>query len=291
MRVLDFGSLNIDYVYKVDNFIKPGETKAARSLEIFAGGKGLNQSLALARAGANVAHAGKIGAEGRFLAEKLQAAGVDVSRVEVSASANGLAIIQVDDAGRNCILLFGGANRDIDDAFIDRSLEDFGAGDILLLQNEIASIPAIMAKAKARGMTIVMNPAPFDAGIASYPLELIDIFILNEIEAADLAGVENSEAAALALGARFPAAKIVVTLGSEGSLCVEGGRTIRQKAYKVKAVDTTAAGDTFSGYFLAGLLEGMDTAAALDLGARAASICVTRKGASDSVPLRAELGC
>jgi ribokinase len=290
MRVLNFGSLNIDYVYKVDNFIKPGETKAARSLEIFAGGKGLNQSLALARAGANVAHAGKIGAEGRFLAEKLQAAGADASRVEVSASANGHAIIQVDDSGRNCILLFGGANRDIDEAFIERSLEGFGSGDILLLQNEIASIPAIMAKAKARGMTIVMNPAPFDAGIASYPLELIDIFILNEIEAADLAGVEDPEAAAAALGARFPAAKIVVTLGSEGSLCVEGGRTIRQKAYKVKAVDTTAAGDTFSGYFLAGLLEGMDTAAALDLGARAASICVTRKGASDSVPLRSELG-
>ena len=290
MRVLNFGSLNIDYVYKVDNFIKPGETKAARSLEVFAGGKGLNQSLALARAGAQVAHAGRIGAEGRFLAEKLQAAGVDASRVEVSSSANGHAIIQVDDAGRNCILLFGGANRDIDDAFIGRALEGFGPGDILLLQNEIASIPAIMAKAKARGMTIVMNPAPFDAGIAAYPLELIDVFILNEIEAADLAGVENPEAAALALGARYPAAKIVVTLGSEGSLCTEGGRTIRQKAYKVKAVDTTAAGDTFSGYFLAGLLEGLDTAAALDLGARAASICVTRKGASDSVPMRAELG-
>ncbi len=290
MRVLNFGSLNIDYVYKVDNFIKPGETKAARSLEVFAGGKGLNQSLALARAGANAAHAGKIGAEGRFLAEKLQAAGVDASRVEVSSSANGHAIIQVDDAGRNCILLFGGANRDIDEAFIERSLDGFGAGDILLLQNEIASIPAIMAKAKARGMTIVMNPAPFDAGIASYPLELIDIFILNEIEAADLAGVDDPEAAASALGARFPSAKIVVTLGSEGSLCVEGGKTIRQKAYKVKAVDTTAAGDTFSGYFLAGLLEGMDTAAALDLGARAASICVTRKGAADSVPLRSELG-
>lgn len=290
MRVLNFGSLNIDYVYKVDNFIKPGETKAARSLEVFAGGKGLNQSLALARAGANAAHAGKIGAEGRFLAEKLQAAGVDASRVEVSSSANGHAIIQVDDAGRNCILLFGGANRDIDEAFIERSLDDFGAGDILLLQNEIASIPAIMARAKARGMTIVMNPAPFDAGIASYPLELIDIFILNEIEAADLAGVDDPEAAASALGARFPSAKIVVTLGSEGSLCVEGGKTIRQKAYKVKAVDTTAAGDTFSGYFLAGLLEGMDTAAALDLGARAASICVTRKGAADSVPLRSELG-
>lgn len=290
MRVLNFGSLNIDYVYKVDNFLKPGETKAARSLDVFAGGKGLNQSLALARAGARVAHAGRIGAEGRFLVEKLEAAGVDASRVEISSNANGHAIIQVDERGRNCILLFGGANRDIDEAFIARALENFGAGDILLLQNEIASIPLIMAKAKARGMTIVMNPAPFDAGIASYPLGLVDIFILNEIEAADLAGVGDPEAAAIALGARFPTAKIVVTLGSEGSLCVEGGRVIRQKAYKVKAVDTTAAGDTFSGYFLAGLLEGLDTASSLDLGARAASICVTRQGAADSVPARAELG-
>ncbi|HWR12457.1 MAG TPA: ribokinase [Rectinemataceae bacterium] len=289
VRVLDFGSLNIDYVYKVDNFLKPGETKPAQSLTVFAGGKGLNQALALARAGADVAQAGKVGGEGAFLVEKLKAAGVDISRVETSNLATGHTIIQVDDAGRNCILLFGGANRDIDAACIERALVGFGRGDLLLLQNEITSIAPIMRAAKARGMTIVMNPSPYDGNIATYPLELIDIFMLNEIEVVDLAGGGEPEAAAWALGKRFPEARIVVTLGAEGSLCIEKGCLIRQKAYKVKAVDTTAAGDTFTGYFLAGLLEGMDTGKALDLGARAASICVTRMGAADSVPLRAEV--
>ena len=196
----------------------------------------------------------------------------------------------MDEAGRNCILLFGGANKDIDPAFIARSLAGFGAGDILLLQNEISSIAAIIAQAKELGMTIAMNPAPFDATIATYPLDLIDIFILNEIEAADLAGEENPETAATVLGKRFPKARIVVTLGAEGSLCIECGEIIRQAAYKVKAVDTTAAGDTFTGYFLAGLIEGMDTGRALNLGAKAAAICVTRMGAADSVPMRAEVG-
>lgn len=289
VRVLDFGSLNIDYVYKVDNFLKPGETKSAQSLTVFAGGKGLNQALALARAGVDVAQAGKVGGEGAFLVEKLKAAGVDTSRIEKSNLATGHTIIQVDDAGRNCILLFGGANRDIDDACIERALAGFGKDDLLLLQNEITSIASIMRAAKARGMTIVMNPSPYDGNIATYPLELIDIFMLNEIEVVDLAGGGEPEAAAWALGKRFPEARIVVTLGAEGSLCIEKGSLIRQKAYRVKAVDTTAAGDTFTGYFLAGILEGMDTGKALDLGARAASICVTRMGAADSVPLRAEV--
>lgn len=289
MRVLNFGSLNIDYVYRVDNFVMPGETKAAMSLATYAGGKGLNQSLAMARAGIHVVHAGKVGAEGGFLAETLKASGVDTGRIERSKLATGHAIIQVDDAGGNCILLYGGANRDIDEAFIGRALDGFGSDDILLLQNEIASIGAIIAGAKAKGMMVVMNPSPYDAGVAAYPLDAVDIFILNEIEAAGLAGELDPEAAALALGRRFPAARIVVTLGAEGSLCLEKGALIRQKAYKVTPVDTTAAGDTFSGYFLAGLIEGLDTARAMDLAARASAICVTRKGAADSVPRRSEL--
>jgi ribokinase len=177
----------------------------------------------------------------------------------------------------------------MDHDFIARSLAGFGVGDILLLQNEISSISAIITAAKSQGMTIAMNPAPFDAEIEKYPLEMIDVFILNEIEAADLAGESDPEQAAARLGKRFPKAKIVVTLGAEGSLCVADGETYRQKAYKVKAVDTTAAGDTFTGYFLAGLIEGMDVGRALDLGAKAASICVTRMGAADSVPLRSEV--
>jgi ribokinase len=291
MRLLNFGSLNIDYVYRVDNFLKPGETKAALSRAVFAGGKGLNQSIALARAGLRPCHAGKVGAEGRFLVERLASEGVDVSRIEISsASASGHTVIQVDDEGRNCILLFGGANREIDRACIDGALEGFGKGDFLLLQNELSSTADIIEAASRRGMTIAMNPSPCDAAVASYPLDRIGIFLLNEIEAADLSGVFEPREAALALSERYPEATIVVTLGAEGSLCVRGGVLTAQRAYPVKAVDTTAAGDTFTGYFLAGILEGRPIPDALDFAARAASICVTRPGASDSVPLRAELG-
>lgn len=289
MRILNFGSLNIDYVYSVDELVKPGETKAARSLSVFAGGKGLNQSLAMARAGLRVVHAGKIGAEGEFLAKTLREGGVDTRLVERASVASGHAIIQVDDRGRNCILLFGGANQEIDEAYIDRVLAEFGPGEMLVLQNEISSMPSIIARAKTRGMTIVLNPSPFSALVPSYPLELVDIFIMNEIEAAGLAGESDPERAAHLLMRSFPQAKIVITLGEAGSMCAHRGAIVRQKAYAVKAVDTTAAGDTFSGYFIAALAEEMDTARALDLAARAASICVTRRGAADSVPWRREL--
>lgn len=289
MRLLNFGSINIDYVYRVDNFLKPGETKATLSRAVFAGGKGLNQSIALARAGLAPCHAGKVGPEGGFLVEKLAAEGVDVGRIEVSASAGGHTVIQVDDEGRNCILYYPGANREIDEAYIARALEGFGGGDYLLLQNEISSVPRIIEAAHGRGMTVVMNPSPCDEAVSSYPLDKVGIFLLNELEASSLAGKADPVEAAFELSARHPAALVVVTLGAEGSLCVRAGELTRQRAYPAKAVDTTAAGDCFTGYFLAGLAEGMSLGAALDLASRAASICVTRPGASDSLPRRAEL--
>ena len=289
MRILNFGSLNIDYVYRVDEFVKPGETKAAKMFSVFTGGKGLNQSLAMARAGLKVVHAGKIGAEGEFLIKTLKEGGVDTSRIETATVATGHAIIQVDDQGRNCILLFGGANQDIGETYIDRALSGFGPGEMLVLQNEISSMPSIISKAKTNGMTIVFNPSPYSGAVQTYPLELVDIFIMNEIEAAGISGESDPEKAARLLMRTFPQARIVITLGEAGSMCAYKGAIVRQRAYEVKAVDTTAAGDTFSGYFLAGLVEGRDNVSALDLAARAASICVTRKGAADSVPWRKEL--
>jgi ribokinase len=289
MRILNFGSLNIDYVYRVDTFLKPGETKAAKSRSVFAGGKGLNQSLAIARAGLSVFHAGKIGEEGGFLVDTLQKGKVDTSLIVRSSVPTGHTIIQVDDSGRNCILLFGGANQDIEEAYIDTTLEKFEKSDILVLQNEISRIPMIIEKAKEKGLTIVMNPAPYTPSIQNYPLDSVNIFILNEIEAEGLSGSGNPRQAIEILAARFPNAQIVLTLGEEGALWAHKDQQLYQPAYKVKAVDTTAAGDTFTGYFIAGMVEGLETKQALDLAARAASICVTRPGAADSIPWRQEV--
>ncbi len=289
MRLLNFGSLNIDYVYRVDSFVRPGETKTAKSLSVFPGGKGLNQSLALAKAGVEVWHAGKIGAEGDFLLAELEKGGVNGSRVERSAEPTGHAIIQVDDAGGNCIILYGGANRDIDPAYADRALSGFGRGDILVLQNEISSIPHILRAASERGMRIAMNPAPFRAEVQDYPLELVDLLILNEIEAEGLSGESDPGTAARALRARYPRAGVVITLGERGALYADASGVLSRPAYRVRAVDTTAAGDTFSGYFLAGMNEGKTAAESLDLASRAAAVCVTRPGAAVSVPSRAEV--
>jgi len=289
MRILNFGSLNIDYVYRVDTFLKPGETKAAKSRSVFAGGKGLNQSLAMARAGLSVFHAGKIGEEGGFLVDTLQKGKVDTSLIEHSSVPTGHTIIQVDDTGRNCILLFGGANQDIEEAYIDTTLEKFEKSDILVLQNEISLIPMIIEKAKEKGLTIVMNPAPYTPSIQNYPLNSVNIFILNEIEAEGLSGSGNPRQAIEILANRFPNAQIILTLGEEGALWAHKDQLLYQPAYKVKAVDTTAAGDTFTGYFIAGMVEGLETKQALDLATRAASICVTRPGAADSIPWRQEV--
>lgn len=289
MRFLNFGSLNIDYVYRLDSFVLPGETKAARSLTLYAGGKGLNQSLALAAAGLSVWHAGKIGADGDFLIQTLKRGGVDASLVERSRETTGHAVIQVDDAGRNCIILHGGANRDIDEAYIDRALSEFGPGDFLLLQNEIAAIPSIMRKAADRGMRVAMNPAPLGPEVKDYPLELVDIFILNEIEASQLSGEREPESSARSLQKRYPDSRIVITLGAEGSLYAEHGELLGRPALPVQAVDTTAAGDTFTGYFLAAIAAGEPPAAALAVASKAAAICVTRAGAAASIPSRAEV--
>lgn len=289
MRILNFGSLNIDYVYRVDAFLKPGETKPAQSRAVFAGGKGLNQSLAMAKAGLPVFHAGKIGPEGDFLVQTLKQGRVDTSLLGRSEQPSGHTIIQVDDQGRNCILLFGGANRDMDEPYINQVLDSFGPGDYLVMQNEISLVPTIMRRAKERGLFIIMNPSPYTQEIQTYPLEAIDIFILNEIEAEGFTELSDPHKSLGALCDRFPHAQFVLTLGEKGSLWGQGEEVISQHAYPAKVVDTTAAGDTFSGYFIAGLVEGLPVPRALDLASRAASLCVSRPGAADSIPWRNEL--
>ena len=292
MKVLNFGSLNIDHVYHVDHFVKKGETLSSSSLQLFCGGKGLNQSVALGRAGLETYHAGSIGEDGQFLLDTLCAARVDVSCVKVLADVRtGNAIIQNDAEGDNCILLYGGANQAITRAQIDETLARFAAGDYLVLQNEINELPYLVDRAHDKGMQIVLNPSPMDDKVRALDLRQIDWLILNEIEAGQLTDTESTDAAALLsrLRAQLPHARVVLTLGAEGSCYADAERTVRQGVYKVKTVDTTAAGDTFTGFFLAGIAQGRGVETALDLAARASAIAVSRPGAAPSIPTMEEV--
>ena len=290
MKVLCFGSLNIDYTYRVDHFVQKGETLSSESLQVFSGGKGLNQSIALSKAGVETYHAGKIGEDGRFLLEMMEHAGVNTSLVEISRDVRtGNAIIQNDKSGDNCILLYGGANQAITKDQVDEVIRHFEAGDYLVLQNEINELSYIMEAAHNKGMKIVLNPSPMNEKIFKLPLETVDVFMLNEVEASQILGKASAKDAdmdALAdeLHAKYPDAVIVLTIGSAGSIYMGNGKKFRQPVYKVKAVDTTAAGDTFTGFFIGGQLRGLSAEDSMDLASRAAAIAVTRPGAAPSIP-------
>jgi ribokinase len=291
MSILVFGSLNIDHVYQVEHLVRPGETLPSTEYRRFQGGKGANQSVALARAGADVFHAGRIGSEGLWLRDAIAAEGVDVTHVGLDNQPTGHAIIQVDPAGENSILLYGGANLTVTSDDAHYVLSHFGEGDWLLLQNEISSLPAILREASERGLKVAFNPAPMTPDVQGYPLDGVSLLVVNQTEGAALAGVEDASPELLVgmLQARFPDAAILLTLGGDGSLYVSGGEHIMTPAQAVETVDTTAAGDTFIGYFLAELLAGESVPEALALASRAAALCVTRPGAAGSIPRRSEI--
>ena len=295
MKVLCFGSLNIDYTYKVPHFVKKGETLASERLQVFGGGKGLNQSVALAKAGTEVYHAGSIGQDGMFLLDMLKDAGANTDFVKILDTVRtGNAIIQNDKSGDNCIILYGGANQAITREQVDEVMSHFESGDYLVLQNEINELGYIVEKAHEKGMIIVLNPSPMNEKILALPLDVINYFILNEVEAAQILGKEDKgeeswEQIADDLLKKFPQATIVLTMGSEGSVFKNQKDTVCQSIYKVQAVDTTAAGDTFSGYFIGGILGGLSAKEAMDQASKASAIAVTRKGAAPSIPVLAEV--
>ena len=188
-RVLCFGSLNIDHVYRVPHMVMEGETLSCSSLRTSAGGKGANQSAAMARAGLEVYHAGRIGPDGMFLADLLDGYGVDTRYIDTTSSASGNAIIQVDDEGRNSIIIYPGGNREITKEMVDAVLSDFSQGDWLVLQNEINLVDYLITCASRCGMRICFNPAPYSDEVKSFHLDLVDIICVNEIEGAALAGL------------------------------------------------------------------------------------------------------
>ncbi len=239
----------------------------------------------MARAGAQVAFAGAVGADGGMLVEALEAEGIDIRRLQRLHGATGHAVIQVDKEGRNCILILAGTNGQIGEEDVKNALNDFGPGDVVVLQNEISCVDRILAEAHGRGMTVVLNPSPFDGRALSYDLSLVDILLVNEGEGLTLAGVGREEDILPALRRRYPGLRVVLTLGERGAAYMDAdGDVVRCGAHKVRAVDTTAAGDTFTGYFLPQLLSTGDSRRALRLASVASGIAVSRSGASTSIP-------
>ncbi|MCR5084107.1 MAG: ribokinase [Succinivibrionaceae bacterium] len=294
-RIINFGSLNIDYVYKVPHFIRPGETMSSLERCIYAGGKGLNQTVALKRAGADVYHAGSVGADdGKVLLDVLRADGIPLDYVAEKPMPSGHTIIQVDTNGQNCIILFGGANQSFTREQVDQALNDFEAGDYLILQNETNLLEYIIPAAAERGIKPCFNVSPYDDCLLSLPLNRCAYLLVNEIEGAGLAHVApdalGPRELADRLRAEYPSSNIVLTLGKRGSALIPAeGEITTMGSYDVKAIDTTAAGDTFSGYLIAELAAGANPVRALQVGTAAAAIAVTRRGATPSIPYRDEV--
>lgn len=289
MKLLDFGSMNIDHTYRLPHLVRHGETLASRQYQRSKGGKGFNQAVALAMAGQEVFFAGAMGPDGSFLKEYLQSLHVRTDFLRTLDAPTGHAIIQVDEAGENAIILFGGTNAMITREMIDEVLAGFDAGDWLLMQNEISCGDDLLHAAHARGMRVILNPSPMSETLLAWPLEKVEWLILNEIEGGDLTGCGDPEAILDELLRRYPACHIVLTLGAEGSVYADATRRIRQAAIPVDAVDTTAAGDTFTGYLICALLKGSRIEDALRLASHAAALAVSRPGASRSIPRMAEV--
>lgn len=290
MNILNFGSLNLDFVYAVDHIVRPGETISSKSLNVFCGGKGLNQSVALARAGARVFHAGMIGGDGNILLDACHENGVDTSFIRRSSERTGNAIIQVAADGQNSIVLFGGANRQIEKKTVDEVLTNFAAGDMLLLQNEINLMDYLMARAMEHGMKIALNPSPCDAALIACDLGAVSLFLMNEVEGEQITGMSHPDHILEQMRAMYPKAGIVLTLGRNGVIYRDAAGALNSHGiYEVPVVDTTAAGDTFTGYFIAAITEGLPAAQALKLASAASAIAVSRPGATASIPMRSEV--
>ena len=289
MKILCFGSLNIDLVYRVQNIVRPGETIACNDLQRFGGGKGANQSLALGRAGASVYHAGKIGTDGDFLLDILRESKVNTDFVLKGEANTGHAIIQVDDSGENSIVIFPGTNGEISCEDIDKVLANFEENDILLIQNEISNIAYLIESAHKNNMKVCFNPAPFSPEITALPLNKVSLLIVNETEAEGISGKSDINDIIQELNSLYPETELIMTLGADGAMYSFKDETISVPGKKVKAVDTTAAGDTFIGYYLAETSKGASIKQALNTACLAASITVARPGAMNSIPFKKDL--
>ena len=284
MKVLCFGSANLDHVYKVDHFTVPGETQGCLEYNIKCGGKGVNQAIAMALAGNDTYFAGIIGSDGGLLKDALVDKGVHIDYMKISNKPTGHAIIEVDQSGQNHILLYGGTNKEIDFEYIDEVLSHFSKGDIVVLQNEINNVPYIIERCYEKEMKIFFNAAPYDIAVKNYPIEKVTWFVVNETEGAALSNEEDYEKIIQTLKQKYPHTHILFTMGKEGSRVLTDKEDIKVEALKVNAVDTTGAGDTYIGYFVRGIVEEMPLLETAQMATKASAIAVTRFGAVDSIP-------
>lgn len=289
--IFNIGSINIDYVYRVPHLVAPGETLASHALIKVLGGKGANQSVAIAQAGAEVSHIGRISVSDTWALQEMRAFGVNIDCVETSDEPSGHAIIQVDDAGENSIVLFGGANQQLSNNQLSKALDGASAKDWLLVQNECNGLPDIFALAAEKQCLLAFNPAPMSAEVLNLPLSRAHCLIVNELEANDIVSEKSLNANGLvqALKQRFPNALVALTLGAAGVRLIDRGEVTEITSPEVQAVDTTGAGDTFVGYFVANLMDGKSAVEAAHKACAAAALSVTKQGATPSIPAEADV--
>ncbi|MEM8579181.1 MAG: ribokinase [Pseudomonadota bacterium] len=278
MTIWNLGSINIDRVYRVAHLPGPGETLAASDHTEGLGGKGANMSVAAARAAAHVVHIGAVGGDGRWAAERLLEYGVDTRCIAEVSGPTGHAIIAVDAEGENNILLYPGANAAITGDMIGQALAQASPGDWLLMQNETAGQSFAAEVAHKLGLNVAYAAAPFEAEAVQAVLPMLDLLVMNAVEAEQLEAATGKAPGALGV------ARVVVTQGAAGATLFEGGEVHLFEAVPAEPVDTTGAGDTFTGYLIAGLSRGEDIAQAMTRANLAASIMVTRVGTADVIP-------
>ncbi|MEO0937458.1 MAG: ribokinase [Pseudomonadota bacterium] len=278
MTIWNLGSINIDRLYRVPHLPGPGETLAATAHSEGLGGKGANMSVAAARAAAHVVHIGAVGADGRWAAERLLEYGVDTRSIAEVPGPTGHAIIAVDAGGENSILLWPGANAAISEGMIGQALSQASLGDWLLMQNETCGQVHAARMARDLGLNVAYAAAPFDAQAVQELLPYLDLLVMNAVEAEQLRAATGQDAAALGVDL------VIVTKGAGGCTLYRSGAHRDFPAVVVEPVDTTGAGDTFTGYVLAGLGRGEEVAQAILRATQAAAIMVTRQGTADVIP-------
>lgn len=283
-KIIVIGSVNVDIVFHVPYFVKAKETISSQSMERFLGGKGLNQAIALSKAYPEVMLFANISSKEPSLKEEIKAYGVETSMIESLDGEAGTAFIQVDPSGENCIILNKGVNHQFTKERIQSVLSSLHEGDLIVLQNEINELEFIIKSAKTKGLKIAFNPSPFDSKILDLPLQEVDYLIFNEVEGKMLSHFSESDKILKTLHHRYPNTTLVLTLGSLGVMAQHANMTYEMTGLKVEALDTTAAGDSFTGYFLAGVQKGLSIAEALEMANVAGALTVTKRGASSSIP-------